>query len=62
MLVGSTPDSGLGDIQLNEVDVETPWVKDYDAIQGEGPTRWLTRFDTSNWGLIADLDESSVIA
>jgi GNAT superfamily N-acetyltransferase len=55
-LVVSTPDAGLGGIQLNEVDVETPWVKDYDAIKGEGPTRWLTRFDTSNWGLIAAYD------
>jgi GNAT superfamily N-acetyltransferase len=53
ILVASTPDSGLGGIQLTEVDAETPWVKDYDALKGEGPTRWLKWFDTSNWGLIA---------
>ena len=31
-------------------------MKDYDAIEGEGPTRWPKRFDTSNWGLIAAYD------
>jgi hypothetical protein len=61
-LVESTRDSGLGGIRLSEVDVETLSVKDDDAIKGEGPTRWLTRFDTSNWGLIADVDDSSAIA
>jgi GNAT superfamily N-acetyltransferase len=49
----STPNGGLGDIVLTEVAVEPPWLKDYDAIKGEGPTRWPKRFDTSNWGLIA---------
>ena|SRR5438552_6390187 len=52
----SAPDSGLGGIRLTEAAVETPWVKDYDAIKGEGPTRWPKRFDTSNWGLIAAYD------
>src|SRR5947209_11796752 len=56
MLQVSTPGSGLGGIQLIEVDVEAPWVKDYDAIKGEGPTRWLKRFDTSQWGLLAAYD------
>lgn len=31
----------------------TPWIKDYDTIKGEGPTRWLKRWDVSNWGLLA---------
>jgi GNAT superfamily N-acetyltransferase len=48
----SSPDSGLGGIVLTEVDVASPWIKDYDAEDGEGPTRWLKRFDTSNWGLL----------
>jgi GNAT superfamily N-acetyltransferase len=43
-------------IQLIEVDVEAPWVKDYDTIKGEGPARWLKRFDTSQWGLLAAYD------
>ena len=58
----SRPDSGLGEIQLNEVAVETPWIKEYDASKGEGPTRWLKRFDTSNWGLIAARDAASGLA
>ncbi|MBO0886525.1 MAG: GNAT family N-acetyltransferase [Acidimicrobiales bacterium] len=53
ILAVSTPDSGLGGVVLTEAAVETPWVKDYDAIKGEGPTRWPKRFDTSSWGLIA---------
>jgi GNAT superfamily N-acetyltransferase len=57
----STPYSGLAGIQLNEVVVETPWVKDYDATKGEGPTRWLKRFDTSNWGLFAARDAGARI-
>ena len=52
----SAPSSGLGGIRLSEAAVERPWVKDYDAIKGEGPTRWPKRFDTSNWGLIAAYD------
>ena len=46
-------DGGLGGIRLSEVPVEEPWTKDYDAIKGEGPTRWRRRFDVTNWGLIA---------
>jgi GNAT superfamily N-acetyltransferase len=53
----SMPDAGLGGVRLSEVQVDPPWVKDYDAIAGEGPTRWSRRFDTSNWGLLAAYDE-----
>jgi GNAT superfamily N-acetyltransferase len=28
-----------------------PYVKDYDAIDGEGPLHWTRRFDVSNWRL-----------
>jgi GNAT superfamily N-acetyltransferase len=49
----STPDGGMGGITLREQIVYPPFVKDYDAIKGKGPARWLTRFDTTNWGLIA---------
>jgi len=27
------------------------YVKDYDAMKGEGPLQWAQRFDLSNWGL-----------
>ena len=56
ILVVSTPKSGLGGLRLNESAVEVPWVKDYDAIEGEGPTRWPKRFDVSHWGLLAAFD------
>lgn len=52
----SVPHGGLGGLILTEVAVDVPWVKDYDAIKGEGPTRWPKRFDTTNWGLIAAHD------
>lgn len=38
---------------LSERAICTPYVKDYDAIEGGGPTHWARRFDISNWGLIA---------
>jgi ribosomal protein S18 acetylase RimI-like enzyme len=39
-------------IVLLERSPSNPYIKDYDAIAGEGPTRWAKRFDVSNWGLI----------
>ena len=38
---------------LVEKPVAQPWVKDYDAIKGEGPTRWSRRWNIANWGLLA---------
>jgi GNAT superfamily N-acetyltransferase len=46
-------DSGLGGIELSEQIVEKPWIKDYDALEDEGPSRWAKQFDVTNWGLIA---------
>lgn len=38
----------------------SPYVKDYDAIDG-GPTRWAERFDLSAWGfLVATIDGKHV--
>jgi ribosomal protein S18 acetylase RimI-like enzyme len=45
-------DGGMGGLAFAEAAVATPYVKDYDAIKGEGPVRWADRFDTSNWALI----------
>ena len=42
-----------GGFALTERGLPIPWVKDYDAIGGEGPTRWALRFDVSNWGFLA---------
>jgi len=49
----SVSDGGLGGIILQESASTFRTSKDYDAIKGEGPTRWPKRFDVTNWGLIA---------
>ncbi len=46
-------DGGLGGMSLTETGVTGPYVKDYDALEGEGPQCWPGRFDVSNWGLIS---------
>jgi len=45
-------DGGLGGLSLTETPVADPYVKDYDAIAGEGPASWAERFDLSHWRLI----------
>jgi GNAT superfamily N-acetyltransferase len=37
------------EFELVERTIAVPYMKDYDAIAGEHPTRWGTRFDLSNW-------------
>jgi GNAT superfamily N-acetyltransferase len=46
-------EGGLGGMSLTETAVTDPYVKDYDAIEGHGPTHWPERFDASSWGLIS---------
>ncbi len=41
-------EDGFGEFTLSERPVDVPYVKDYDAIRGEGPTRWSKRFDISS--------------
>ena len=50
--------SGRTGFVLLERDIDgAPYVKDYDAIQGEGPAQWAQRFDLSKWGLfVARID------
>jgi len=49
------PGEGMGGIILREEKVVPPYIKDYDAlevaIEGEGPARWVRKFDTKNWVL-----------
>jgi ribosomal protein S18 acetylase RimI-like enzyme len=52
----SSPDDGLGKFELTAVPVAHPWIKDYDAIVGEGPTQWAANVDVSDWGLISAFD------
>jgi GNAT superfamily N-acetyltransferase len=48
----SAPEGGLGGLVLSERRLEVPYVKDYDAYEGEHPSQWSERFDVSSWGLI----------
>jgi GNAT superfamily N-acetyltransferase len=43
-------------IRLVERAVATPWIKDYDAIEGNAPARWPRRFDVSRWGVLVARD------
>jgi GNAT superfamily N-acetyltransferase len=43
--------AGLGGLTLLERRLDKPYIKDYDAIAGEGPLTWPSRFDLSHWGL-----------
>ena len=61
ILAVSTPLDGLGGIQFTDAAIPTPWVKDYDTVEGEGPARWLQQFDTSHWGLLAAYDKATRI-
>ena len=40
-----------GGFALSARRLEVPYLKDYDAIDGEGPLHWSRRFDVSNWTL-----------
>ncbi len=42
---------GLGGLMIMERSLEDPYLKDYDAMAGEGPLTWPRRFDLSNWRL-----------
>ena len=37
---------------LSERQVDVPYLKEYDALPGEGPTQWAQQFDVSRWGFI----------
>lgn len=52
-------DAGLKGLRLSERPVVPPWVKDYDASKGEGPTRWAGRWNISNWGVISAFVDGS---
>ncbi len=48
--------AGLGGMALVEEAV-TPFVKDYDAIAGEGPLCWEARLDLRHWGILGAFDD-----
>jgi hypothetical protein len=42
-----------GEFLLTERNLDIPYVKDYDAIDGEPPNQLAKRFDILNWGVFA---------
>jgi GNAT superfamily N-acetyltransferase len=50
-------DDSSGGFLLAERMLELPYRKDYDAINGEGPTQWARRYDISNWALFAAYED-----
>jgi len=42
-----------GGFELTERPVAAPYLKDHDAIPGEGPATWPKHFDLSSWALFA---------
>ncbi len=52
----SPVNNGLGGLLFVEEALTTPYYKDYDAFDGEGPTRWLDNFDLSRWGIFTAHD------
>lgn len=48
--------NGLGGLRLIEERVEPPYVIDFDRAKGEGPKRWLKRWDISHWGALSAFD------
>jgi ribosomal protein S18 acetylase RimI-like enzyme len=34
-----------------------PFIKDYDAIAGEGPQHWQTQYNLANWGVLSAFEE-----
>jgi GNAT superfamily N-acetyltransferase len=42
---------------LTKRTLDVPYVKDYDAIEGESPAHWAERFDVSNWVFLAAYSE-----
>ena len=50
--LANADESRLSDLCLVEEPV-VPYTKDYDALSDEGPSSWMTRWDISNWGILA---------
>jgi GNAT superfamily N-acetyltransferase len=52
-------DRGLGGLVLTERPIARPYVKDYDAIEGEGPVRWGRRWDIANWQVLSAFSDQT---
>jgi GNAT superfamily N-acetyltransferase len=52
---------GSSGFVLSERRLIVPYVKDYDAIEGQGPQHWMRRFDVSNLALFTAREEDRVV-
>lgn len=50
-----------GEILLSERALDLPYLKDYDALPGEGPGGWGGHFDLSNWGVLMARMEGELV-
>lgn len=57
----SPVEGGLGGLTLTERRLETPFKKDYDAVEGEGPRSWAQHFDLTNWGFLVARKKGALI-
>jgi GNAT superfamily N-acetyltransferase len=48
---------GLGGLALRDRPVDVPYLKDYDAIEGNHPLELPGQFDLANWGLLAAMSD-----
>jgi GNAT superfamily N-acetyltransferase len=53
-------EAGLGGLLLKEVQVDSPYLKDYDSY-GELPTDWPNRFDVSKWGFFLAVEQGQPV-
>jgi GNAT superfamily N-acetyltransferase len=53
-------EGGLGGMLLQEVEVDSPYIKDYDSY-GELPTDWPKLFEVTNWGFFLAMDDDRPI-
>jgi ribosomal protein S18 acetylase RimI-like enzyme len=56
------PDTGgMDGYRLEERPVEHPWIKDYDATDGEHPLSWPARYEISNWCFLIARDAGTMV-
>lgn len=50
-----------GKLKLSEREAKSPYLKDYDTVDGTRPGQWREKFDLSNWGLFMARDGAQLI-
>lgn len=53
---------GAGGIELREMPLPEPYIKDYDALQGGRPETWPTQFNLENWAVFVAQGEIGYLA